>query len=43
MNLEKHYNKLYIEVYSKNLLSNEYQIDDLIDAPLDKRFGITLP
>ncbi|MFH4964568.1 mutarotase [Gaetbulibacter sp. M235] len=41
MNLEAHYSKLYNESIN-NISSGNYEIDDLIDSSLDKRFGITL-
>lgn len=41
MNLKKHYNDLYRESIRK-ISNNGYQIDNLIDSPLDRRFGITL-
>ncbi len=41
MNLESHYNKLY-ESSIKKISNDEYTIDNLIDSPQDKRFGVTL-
>ena len=41
MNLKNHYNNLYRESIQK-ISNNDYQIDNLIDSPRDKRFGITL-
>jgi 2'-5' RNA ligase len=41
MNLGKHYNNLYNESVQK-ILSDDYQIDHLIDSPEDNRSGITL-
>ncbi|TGV03258.1 mutarotase [Flavivirga rizhaonensis] len=41
MNLKDHYNALYTESIQK-ISNDDYQIDHLIDSPLDKRFGITL-
>ncbi|MFI0430878.1 mutarotase [Mariniflexile sp. HMF6888] len=41
MNLAEHYNNLYAQSV-KSILSDDYQLDDLIDSPLDNRFGITL-
>jgi len=41
MNLEAHYSKLYNESIHK-ISSENYEIDPLIDSPLDNRFGITL-
>ncbi|WP_233783370.1 hypothetical protein [Flavivirga eckloniae] len=41
MNLKDHYNTLYRESIRK-ISNDNYQIDNLIDSPLDKRFGITL-
>ncbi|MFI1772499.1 mutarotase [Thalassobellus citreus] len=41
MNLKEHYNNLYTESIQK-ISNNNYQIDDLIESSLDKRFGITL-
>ncbi|MFI1745583.1 mutarotase [Thalassobellus sediminis] len=41
MNLNEHYNNLYTESIQK-ISNNNYQIDDLIESSLDKRFGITL-
>ncbi|WNH09374.1 mutarotase [Thalassobellus suaedae] len=41
MNLKEHYNNLYTESIKK-ITHDNYQIDDLIDASLDQRFGITL-
>ena len=41
MNLDAHYNKLYKESIKK-IIEDDYEIDELINSPLDKRFGITL-
>lgn len=41
MNLEEHYNKLYNESIKK-IMDDTYEVDGLINSPLDKRFGITL-
>jgi 2'-5' RNA ligase len=41
MNLVEHYNKLYKDAILK-IASKNYQIDPLIDASSDNRFGITL-
>ncbi|RKR07873.1 2'-5' RNA ligase [Maribacter vaceletii] len=41
MNLKEHYNKLYCDAIEKTK-ANKYQIDNLIDSPLDSRYGITL-
>tara|TARA_R110002049_G_scaffold307773_2_gene509448 strand:+ start:33382 stop:34065 length:684 start_codon:yes stop_codon:yes gene_type:complete len=41
INLEKHYNTLY-EASIKKILDDDYDIDDMINASSDNRFGITL-
>lgn len=41
MNLEEHYNKLYADSIIK-IKDDNYEIDHLINAPSDNRFGITL-
>ncbi|WP_100615652.1 2'-5' RNA ligase family protein [Confluentibacter citreus] len=41
MNLEEHYNKLYIESMKK-IMDDDYEVDKLINSSLDNRFGITL-
>jgi len=41
MNLQEHYNKLYLDSIQK-IESDSYQIDELIDSNSDNRFGITL-
>ncbi|MFD2288484.1 mutarotase [Pedobacter petrophilus] len=41
MNLSAHYNKLYYESAAK-IANGDYEIDELIDAQDDYRFGITL-
>ncbi len=41
MDLIKHYYRLYQDSIQK-IISDNYQIDNLIDAPSDNRFGITL-
>ncbi|PKQ44745.1 mutarotase [Confluentibacter flavum] len=41
MNLEEHYNKLYADSIIK-IKDDDYEIDHLINSPLDNRFGITL-
>lgn len=41
MNLEEHYNKLYLESKAKIEVGN-YDVDHLIDSHDDYRFGITL-
>lgn len=41
MNLKEHYNKLYTESVAK-IEADNYEIDSLIDANDDSRFGITL-
>jgi len=41
MNLKEHYLKLYTETLSK-IKADEYEIDPLIDANNDFRFGVTL-
>lgn len=41
MDLIGHYNKLYEDSIQKIIIGN-CQIDNLIDSPTDKRFGITL-
>ena len=41
MNLVEHYDNLYRASVQK-ILADEYQTDDLIDSPDDKRRGITL-
>ncbi|GAA3615706.1 mutarotase [Flavivirga amylovorans] len=41
MNLKDHYNALYKESIQK-ISNDNYQIDSLIDSPIDARFGITL-
>lgn len=40
-NIKEHYRELYKESIS-NISSGKYEIDNLIDSPFDKRFGITL-
>jgi len=41
MDLTEHYNKLYRDSLEK-IISDDYQIDKLIDSSFDKRLGITL-
>jgi len=41
MNLQEHYNNLYKESIKK-IMDDTYEVDKLINSPLDKRFGITL-
>lgn len=41
MEMIKYYNKLYDDSIKKIELGN-YEIDNLIDSPSDKRFGVTL-
>lgn len=41
MNLEEHYKKLYHESIQR-IVSDDYEIDHLIDAASDQRFGLTL-
>lgn len=41
MNLFDHYDELYRDAVRK-IQSDEYEPDELIDAPVDNRFGITL-
>lgn len=41
MNLKEHYNNLYQNAF-QTILSDTYQVDNLIDFGDDKRFGITL-
>lgn len=41
MDLKEHYRKLYNESI-ENILSDNYEIDPLIDAKRDQRFGLTL-
>jgi hypothetical protein len=41
MNLLDHYDELYRDAVRK-IQSDEYEPDELIDAPVDNRFGITL-
>lgn len=41
MNLKEHYNLLYKEAIGK-IVSDTYQIDDLIDSKTDKRLGLTV-
>lgn len=41
MNLKEHYNLLYKEAIGK-IVSDTYQIDDLIDSKTDKRIGLTV-
>lgn len=41
MDLIRHYNNLYEDSIQK-ITTGNYQVDDLLDSPTDKRFGITL-
>ena len=41
MNLKEHYSNLY-KASIENILSDQYEIDSLIDSDFDNRFGITL-
>lgn len=41
MNLEEHYSNLYQESFNK-IINGDYEIDSLLDAQDDDRFGITL-
>ena len=41
MDIESHYNNLYNNSIKK-IIADDYEVDDLIDAALDNRFGITL-
>ena len=41
MNLEEHYDNLY-RASIKKIMDDNYEVDKLINSPLDNRFGITL-
>lgn len=41
MNLKEHYDRLYQEAITQISLGH-YQVDDLINSSLDKRFGLSL-